>query len=89
LVTLTGVGGVGKSRLLSRAFSDGAWLVELSSLQDPALLPQAVGHALGFADRASGDPVEALCAAVAQRQLLVVVDNCERRRRESRQLAMK
>jgi predicted ATPase/DNA-binding CsgD family transcriptional regulator len=84
LVTLTGVGGVGKSRLalqvaqqLSRAFPDGVWLVELASLQDPVLLAQAVGHALGIADQASGNPVEALSYFLAQRRLLVVVDNCE------------
>jgi non-specific serine/threonine protein kinase len=84
LVTLTGVAGVGKSRLalrvaqqLSRVFPDGTWLVELSSLQDAALLPQAVGQALGLAEQTAGDPVEALCAGLAQRTLLVVVDNCE------------
>jgi predicted ATPase/DNA-binding CsgD family transcriptional regulator len=84
LVTLTGVGGVGKSRLalqlahqVSRAFPDGAWLVELSSLQDAALLPQTVGQALGLAEQAAGDPVKMLCAALARRTLLVVVDNCE------------
>ncbi|MCW2502427.1 MAG: LuxR family transcriptional regulator [Actinomycetia bacterium] len=84
LVTLTGFGGVGKSRLalrvaqqLSRVFPDGVWLVELSSLQDGALLPQAVSQALGIADLASGDPVETLSRALARRNLLVVVDNCE------------
>jgi predicted ATPase/DNA-binding CsgD family transcriptional regulator len=84
LVTLTGVGGVGKSRLalraarqLSRTFPDGTWLVELSSLQDPALVPQAVGQALGLADQGTGDPVQALCDALASRRLLIVVDNCE------------
>jgi non-specific serine/threonine protein kinase len=84
LVTLTGVAGVGKSRLavrfaqqVSRAFPDGAWLVELSPLQDPVLLAQAVGQALGIADTAAGDPVEALSRFLAQRWLLMVVDNCE------------
>jgi predicted ATPase len=84
LVTLTGVGGVGKSRLalrvarqLSRFFIDGAWLVELSALQDPALLAQAISQALGVADRAPGDPVQVLTDALARRNLLLVVDNCE------------
>jgi non-specific serine/threonine protein kinase len=76
---------VGKSRLavraahqLSRAFADGTWLVELSSLQDPALLPQAIGQALGIADQAAGDPVEALSNALAEQNMLLVVDNCDR-----------
>jgi predicted ATPase/DNA-binding CsgD family transcriptional regulator len=84
LVTLTGVGGVGKSRLavrvaqqLSRVFPEGTWLVELSSLHDAFLLPQAVGQALGLAEQASGDPVESLSKALAGRVTLVVVDNCE------------
>jgi predicted ATPase/DNA-binding CsgD family transcriptional regulator len=83
LVTLTGVGGVGKSRLglrvaqqLSRVFPDGVWLVELSSLQDGSLLPQVIGQALGLVDQA-GDPVEALSGFLSRRTLLVVVDNCE------------
>jgi non-specific serine/threonine protein kinase len=84
LVTLTGVGGVGKSRLalrvahqLTRVFADGTWWVELSPLQDGALLPQAIGAALGLTERVAGDPAAALSEALAQRSLLMVVDNCE------------
>ena len=59
LVTLTGVGGVGKTRLalraaagLARAFRDGVWLVRLDQLRDEALVAQAVAGALGLQDRA-------------------------------------
>ena len=84
LVTLTGVGGVGKSRLalrvardVGRAFADGVWLVELGGLQDPVLLPQAISSTLGIADQAARDQVEILSSFLADRRLLLVVDNCE------------
>ncbi len=64
LVTLRGAGGVGKTRLALRAaqlardsFPDGCWLVELSALHDPELLPRTVSAALGLPDKAAGDPV--------------------------------
>jgi predicted ATPase len=89
LVTLTGVGGVGKSRLamrvardVQRAFADGVWLVELASLQDPVLLPQAISSALGIADQPARDQLEILSSFLAHRQLLLVVDNCEHLARE-------
>jgi predicted ATPase/DNA-binding NarL/FixJ family response regulator len=84
LVTLTGVGGVGKSRLavrvagqVRRAFPDGVWFVELAGLQDPLLVPQAVSEALGIRDQSDRDPVEVLADFLADRQVLLVVDNCE------------
>jgi predicted ATPase/DNA-binding NarL/FixJ family response regulator len=84
LVTLTGVGGVGKTRLalraaagLARAFGDGVWLVQLDQLRDQALVAQAVAGALGLRDRAGYAPAEALAGYVADRQLLVVLDSCE------------
>jgi predicted ATPase/DNA-binding CsgD family transcriptional regulator len=84
LLTLTGVGGVGKTRLglqvaakVRRQFADGAWLVELAGLQDAMLLPQAVSEAVGFIDQSARDPVESLTGFLAQRQLLLMMDNCE------------
>jgi predicted ATPase/DNA-binding CsgD family transcriptional regulator len=84
LVTLRGAGGVGKTRLALRVareirddFADGSWLVELSALRDYELLPAAVAAALGLPDEAVGDPIEALAANLAERELLLVLDTCE------------
>jgi non-specific serine/threonine protein kinase len=84
LVTLTGVGGVGKTRLalraaagLRRAFRGGVWLVRLDQLRDQALVAQAVAGTLGLHDRAGYAPAAALAEYLAGRQLLLVLDNCE------------
>src|SRR5215469_2038154 len=84
LVTLTGIGGVGKTRLalraaagLRRAFRDGVWLVQLDQVRDEALVAQAVAGALGLQDRAGYPPAAALADYLAGRQLLLVLDNCE------------
>src|SRR5215472_18626255 len=84
LVTLTGPGGVGKTRLalraaagLARAFRDGVWLVQLDQLRDEALLADAVAEALGLQDRAGYAPEAAVAEYLAGRQLLLVLDNCE------------
>jgi non-specific serine/threonine protein kinase len=84
LVTLTGTGGVGKTRLalqvgaaLLDAFPDGAWLVELAPLADPALVPRTVAAAVGVREEPGREVREALVAALRQRQLLLVLDNCE------------
>src|SRR5215831_10775029 len=84
LVTLTGVGGVGKTRLalraaagLRRAFPGGEWLVRLDQLREEALVAQAVAGALGLQDRAGYAPAAALAEYLAGRQLLLVLDNCE------------
>lgn len=84
LVSLVGPGGVGKTRLavrlaagLRRAFSDGAWLVELAEIQDWALVSNAVGAALDLRDQAATDPLTLLLAYVPDKQLLLVIDNCE------------
>jgi non-specific serine/threonine protein kinase len=84
LVTLTGTGGCGKTRLALQAaagasppFPDGIWLVELATVADPALVPQAVAAVVRVND-ASGRPLTAaLVAALRRRRLLLVLDNCE------------
>ncbi|MGW0750422.1 ATP-binding protein [Streptomyces sp. NPDC002587] len=84
LVTLTGVGGVGKSRLALRATAaagrsprDGVWWVALSPLRDPALLNTTVAHAVGLADHSVRSLDEELCAWMADKELLLVLDTCE------------
>src|SRR6201997_2720928 len=78
LVTLTGVGGVGKTRLalraaagLARAFRDGVWLVQLDQLRDEALVGQAVAGVLGLQDRAGFSPEAALADDISGRRLLL------------------
>ena len=84
VITLTGPGGCGKTRLALRVaalaadgFEDGARLVELASLTDPALVPASVAEALGVPERDAADPLAAIVRALAGRELLVVLDNCE------------
>lgn len=84
LVTLTGPGGVGKTRLagrvaarVARAFPDGVHVVHLPGLHDPALVPVAAADALGLHDHSAQPPLDALVAQVRDRRLLLVVDNCE------------
>jgi predicted ATPase len=84
LVTLTGVGGVGKTRLALHAGADalpafphGVWLVELAGLTDPAMVPETICTALGVQDQLGRSPEEALAEFVASRRLLVLLDNCE------------
>jgi len=84
LVSLVGPGGVGKTRLairvasdLGRGFKDGAWLVELAEVQDPALVGNAVMAALDLRDQAATDPKDLIHAFLHGRELLLVLDNCE------------
>jgi predicted ATPase/DNA-binding CsgD family transcriptional regulator len=84
LVTVTGPGGVGKSRLaaevargLAAGFADGIRLVELAAVQDPALVPGAVIAALGAQQVPGAPAIEALAAVLGRQQLLLVLDNCE------------
>jgi predicted ATPase/DNA-binding SARP family transcriptional activator/DNA-binding CsgD family transcriptional regulator len=84
LLTLTGVGGSGKTRLalkvasdLAGAYPDGAWLVELAALSDPALVPQAVAKALRAREQPGRPLTETLEDALRARRMLLVVDNCE------------
>src|SRR5918995_3373716 len=84
LLTLTGVGGSGKTRLalevardLVAAYSDGAWLVELAPLSEGALVPKAVAEALGVPERPAEPLADTLSEALRDRQLLLILDNCE------------
>jgi class 3 adenylate cyclase len=84
LVTLTGVGGAGKSRLALQAaadlvddFPDGVWLIELAPLADPDRAPSAVAAALAIAEDPQRPLVETLAAELRSKRLLIVVDNCE------------
>jgi len=84
LLTVTGTGGSGKTRLALRAaadalpcYRDGVWLVELAPLTQPELVPQAVASALGLREQPERPPLATLVEALASRQLLLVIDNCE------------
>jgi predicted ATPase len=84
LVTVTGPGGVGKTRLagqVARAvagrFADGAWLAELAPVSDPAQVAAVVAAALGVPEQPGVPPAEAVARVLAWRQLLLVLDNCE------------
>lgn len=84
LVTLTGVGGVGKTRLalrvardVRRVFADGVYLIELAALKDPALLPHSVVDALGIAEQSTRPPMTVLVDHLRHRHVLLVLDNCE------------
>jgi predicted ATPase len=84
LVTLVGPGGVGKTRLAARAaadfgrgFADGAWWVELAEVRDDALVAGAVVADLDLRDQAASQPMETLLSRLQDRELLLVLDNCE------------
>ena len=84
LVTLTGSGGCGKTRLalavageLAEGFGDGVWLVELASLADPVLVPQALASTLGAREQPGRSPTETLSDYLGTKKVLVVLDNCE------------
>ena len=84
LVTLTGVGGVGKTRLalrvaasLHRAFAEQVWLVDLTELSDPGLLAASVAETLHVPENSRRDALSILTDHVRDRQLLLVLDNCE------------
>src|SRR6202047_646269 len=84
LVSLVGPGGVAKTRLalriaadLGRGFADGAWLVELADVRDGALVTSAVLAALDLRDQAAMKPLQILLSDLQDRQLLLLLDNCE------------
>lgn len=84
LLTLTGPGGVGKTRLalevtasVTTDHRDGVWLVELAPVADGRLAPQAVAAVLGVREQPGQPLIDVLTAALASRQVLIVLDNCE------------
>ncbi len=87
LVTLTGAGGVGKTRLAiqvsaqvageSSQFPQGVWYVDLAPITDPELVPLTVARALGLPDQPGRSTMDTLLRFVRDRHLLVVLDNCE------------
>ncbi len=84
LVTLTGVGGVGKTRLaievgaeLAEEFEDGIWIVELAGVGDPGAVPAAVASVLGIAPQSDVPLIDTVAETLAGRRLLLIVDNCE------------
>src|SRR6201993_943581 len=84
LVTLTGVGGVGKARLavevaarLADEFPDGVWVFELASVTDPAAVPGAVAAVLGITQQRGKTVSRSVAAALEGRVRLLVIDNCE------------
>jgi len=84
LLTLTGPGGTGKTRLslhlaadLLDQFPHGVWLVELSTVSDPALIPEALINAVGIREVPDRAPLATLVEALRTRNLLLVLDNCE------------
>jgi predicted ATPase/DNA-binding winged helix-turn-helix (wHTH) protein len=84
LVTLTGTGGIGKTRLalsvgqrLLPQFGDGVWLVELAPLTDPGLLPTAVAAAIGLELVDGTVTAERVASALTGKELVLLLDNCE------------
>jgi predicted ATPase/class 3 adenylate cyclase len=84
VVTLTGVGGVGKTRLALQVaadvvtdFPDGAWFVDLGPVADPAFVATTFSSALGLPERRQGTIEDSVVAALRDKRLLVVLDNCE------------
>ena len=84
LITLTGVGGVGKTRLalqvagsLLTEFENGVWFVDFSPLSAPALVPQVVAATLGLTEQADRPSLDTLAGYLCPRQALILLDNCE------------
>ncbi len=84
LLTLTGPGGTGKTRLMLQVaaqlldvYPDGVWLVELAPIADAQLVPQAVATALGIRESAGGTPTEMIIDRLRPKRTLLLLDNCE------------
>ncbi len=84
LLTLTGSGGCGKTRLalaaageLAEGFEDGVWMVELASLADPSLVPRSVASTLGVREQPGRSLTETLSDHLGTKKVLLVLDNCE------------
>ena len=84
LLTLTGAGGVGKTRLALAVaaqmldwFADGVWFVDLAALSDPASLPQSISQVLQAPELTTRSPLAALITYLEAKHLLLILDNCE------------
>ena len=84
LVTLTGAGGAGKTRLavefaarIAPEFPDGVWYVDFAPITHPAVVPVTVARALGLPDQPGRSTMDTLLRFVRDRQMLLVLDNCE------------
>ncbi|TDD46323.1 ATPase [Nonomuraea terrae] len=84
LVTVTGIGGVGKSRTVLRlahqvraGYPDGVWFADLARLQDAGMVKHTIASALGIADQSSRAASESLSEWVGERDMLLIIDTCE------------
>jgi len=84
MVTLTGVGGTGKTRLSLQVagevlenYPNGVWLVELAGLADPAMVPRTLASALNLPELSGKSLVDSLVAFLKEKRLLLILDNCE------------
>jgi predicted ATPase/class 3 adenylate cyclase/Tfp pilus assembly protein PilF len=84
LLTLLGMGGLGKTRLslqiasdILENYVDGVWFVDFSPIRDPSLVPNAVAQTLGLREEPGTSLIQTLCAYARQHELLIVLDNCE------------
>ena len=94
LVTLSGPGGIGKTRLslqvaadIMESYPDGVWFVELAALTDPQMVPLALASVVGVREESGRSVNEALARYVEDRKLLIVLDNCEHLAHACAQLA--
>src|SRR5881275_2117738 len=85
LVTLTGIGGIGKTRIALRVaaehggrFAGGVRMVQLTQIADPALVPNVLAAALGLPGRSASWTTDAISQHLGRSELLVVLDGCER-----------
>ncbi len=84
LLTLTGSGGAGKTRLALKIaadviddFANGVWFVELASLSEPSFLPQAIMKVFGLKEEPKRSLKDALCDYLRDKEILIILDNCE------------
>ncbi len=84
LVTLTGAGGIGKSRLsmkvgeqIAEGYLDGVWLIELAPILDPSLLPPTTALILGLREDPKRSVIDMLCDILREKRMLLLFDNCE------------